>query len=139
MLTRNEALRQWIKVVHGDGTPCDYGCTEEKVDAMIARARQLYPQKPYCVVADWTWGDIEIDPRQADEVAQEGVLPAFVYGGKIIRDEADRWAEGACVRTTLLVAFHDECIFSTRNSNYILLGPGARLTVGPSVYNGFHF
>lgn len=138
-LERNESLRQWIKLIKGGGDPCDFGCSEKKVDAMIARAQQLYPLKPYCVVADWTWGDIDIDPRQADEVDQAGVLPVFVYGGRIIRDEVDRWAEGSCVKTTFLVGFHEQCIFSTRNSNYILLGPGTRLTVTPSVYNGFYF
>ncbi|MEX1196359.1 MAG: hypothetical protein WEB57_00675 [Pseudohongiellaceae bacterium] len=132
-------VRQYVRLIHGQGDYCDFGCSKNDVEAMIARAKELFPRKPYCVASGWTWADIEIDPRQADEVAQAGVHPAFIYADNILSDEADRWAQGSCVRTTLLVAFHENCIFSTRNTSYILVGSGTRLKVAPAVYNGIYF
>lgn len=130
-------LEQFAQLLNEQGDYCDYGCSEGMVEQTIALARELFPEKPCCVVARWCWADVEIDPRQAQEIEDAGLKPCFLYANKVVFDERKRWAEGSFVRTTLLEAFHHQCIFSSQNTNYILCGPGVRLTVIPAVYNDF--
>ena len=125
---------QMAALVGGHGDPCDFGCKEEDIDAMIARATELFPGKPCSVVANWCWGDIEIHPNDALKLRETGVEPAFVFADTVVYDQANRWPKGSCVRTSFLVEFHHPCIFSTRNTSYILLGPGTRMTVMPEVF-----
>lgn len=134
-----QLIEQFAQLYNGQGDPCDYGCSEESVEQMIVRAKELFPTKPCCVVSEWCWADVDIDVRQAEELQRTGVQACFIYSNKIIRDEADPWAEGSCVRTSFLEAFHDRCIFSTRNTNYVLVGSGVRMKVLPQVLTNLVF
>lgn len=50
----------------------------------------------------------------------------MVYAGRVLYDSANCFQEGDWVRTTQLIEFADGCIFRTRNTRYVLAGPGAR-------------
>lgn len=134
-----QLIGQFAQLYNEEGDPCDYGCSEEFVEQMIARAKELFPNKPCCVVCDWSWADVDIDARQAEEIQRTGVQACFIYANNIIRDEADPWAEGSSVRTSLLETFHDQCIFSTRNTNYVLVGQGVRMKSLPQVLTNLVF
>jgi hypothetical protein len=137
--TDDSSIAQAARLVNGRGDPCDFGCGESDVQEMIAHVKKILPDRPYCAVRHWCWADVDIDPRQAEEVRQAGVKPAFVYANYIIDDESGRWNVGLSVRTTLLVELHKGCIFATRNTAYILVGPGTRMSVCPNVYNNLSF
>ncbi len=139
MITNFSYLEQASKLVNCEGDPCDFGCTEGDIDKMIAHAKEKFPAKPYRVVSNWCWGDLEVAPGQVDIFHRKDVLPCFIYANKIIQDERAPWDKGLSVRTTLLVEFHRDCIFTTRNSNYILVGSGSRMTVHPSVFTSLFF
>lgn len=128
-----QLIEQFAQLFNEEGDPCDYGCSEESVEQVIVRAKELFPNKPCCVVSRWCWADVDISARDNEEFQRMGVQACFIYSNNIIRDEIDPWAEGSCVRTSFLEAFHDRCIFSTRNTNYLLVGPGVRLKVLPQV------
>jgi hypothetical protein len=132
-------LEQFAQLLNEQGDYCDYGCSEDKVEEMIARARDLFPNKPCCVVGRWCWADIEFDPEHEKLINAAGFKTCFIYANRVIADEKKRWSENTCIRTTLLVEFHPPCIFSSKNTNYILCGQGVRLKVIPPVYSNFHF
>ncbi|WP_341936861.1 DUF6957 family protein [Marinimicrobium sp. C2-29] len=134
-----QQIAQTSRLVNGKGDSCDFGCSEEEIEVMLACSKEHFPGKPYCVVKDWCWADVDIDKRQQEEFRAKGVIPSFVYANNIIDDQAGRWSNGLSVRTTLLVEFHKNCIFLTRNTAYVLVGRGSRLTVEPAVYNNLIF
>lgn len=127
-------VNQYVRLVRQKGAAFDFGCNESEVEEMIARAKQLSPNKPCRVVSGWSWGDLDIDSQLAEKFRQEGIQPSFVFANTIIFDEADPWDAGLCIKTTFLKYFYDPCIFVTRNTTYVLVGPGVRLTVLPEVY-----
>jgi hypothetical protein len=128
-------LEQISKLVNHQGDYCDYGCSDEMVSQMIALAKEMFPNKPCCVVGRWCWVDIELETQLESEISAAGRQPCFIYASRVISDDRKRWAENTCIRTTLLQEFHHQSIFSSQNTNYILCGPGVRLSVIPAVYN----
>ncbi|PKF53754.1 hypothetical protein CW748_17690 [Alteromonadales bacterium alter-6D02] len=80
------------------------------------------PGKPKCVVKDWVIWNIE--PSQS---APDFVI-SLIKADYIIYDELDRFPAGGWVRTSAILSIHEYCIFATNNTNYILVGSGARKT-----------
>jgi len=132
-------IAQALRLVNAQGDPCDYGCSERELNNMIAYCQEMFPSKPYCAVKEWCWADLEIDNHQLEEARSEGVYPCFVYASYIIEDQAGRWSTGFSVRTTFLTEFHKNCLFVTRNTAYVLVGKGSRMTVAPAVYKNLTF
>ncbi|MDF1622724.1 MAG: hypothetical protein P1V33_04545 [Pseudohongiella nitratireducens] len=134
-------LRQILQLTKGRGDLheyCDFGCQEEAVDQMITKAKEIYPNKPYCVVGQWTWADLMISSEQKQKLADEsGVQPSFIYSDYIFQDNAGRYKRGNWVRSTLLVEFHSPAIFCTKNTSYILVGTGSRISVDTSFFTSF--
>lgn len=130
---------QMSRLVRGDGDPCDFGCSQNDVPKMILLGKQLFPTKPYRVVSHWCWADLELNDSLAEKVKEQGMQPSFVYADKIIEDETATWDKGLAIKTTLLVEFCHNCLFVTRNTIYILVGAGSRMTVLPGVYAGLTF
>tara|TARA_R110002167_G_scaffold254359_2_gene460573 strand:+ start:22052 stop:22495 length:444 start_codon:yes stop_codon:yes gene_type:complete len=130
-------LEQISKMVNHQGDYCDYGCSEEMVNKMISLAKEMFPNKPCCVVGRWCWVDIELEPQDENALMTAGLNPSFIYASRVISDDRQRWEENTCIRTTLLQKFHHQSIFSSQNTNYILCGPGVRISVIPAVYSDF--
>lgn len=58
---------------------------------MIAKAKEIYTNKPYCVVGQWTWADLMISNEHKQKLADEsGVQPSFIYSDYIFHDNAGR-------------------------------------------------
>ena len=91
------------------------------------------------MVKGWRWADIELDDRHHEEIRIEGIYPCFVYASYIIEDQTGRWDVGLCVRTTLAVEFHKNYLSATRNTVYVLVGKGTRMTVAPGVFTSLTF
>ncbi|WP_434456583.1 hypothetical protein JQR85_13995 [Stutzerimonas urumqiensis] len=81
---------------------------------------------PFCVVSDWIWIDLIVPDALRETLVASGQQPAMVYASRVLYDSARRFEAGDWVRTTQLVEFTDECIFKTRNTRYVLSGPGVR-------------
>ena len=122
-----EFLQQLQGIFDNTGDPTDYGCTKEELPAFKRRARNRYPGKPICVVADWKWLDARIfDEVNPDEVQEVDVQ--YLCARTILEDERNRPFNS--VMTTALNEFSEGCIFCTRNTAYILVGSGKRKLVG---------
>ena len=132
-------LEQMARLVGGEGESCDLGCAIEDIPRMISISKKLCPIKPYRVVRQWCWADLEVTMTEMDEFTQAGFKPSFLYVGEIIEDERGEFRKGNSVKTTFLTEFHLDCLFITKNTTYILVGPGKRMTVQISVYLNLFF
>ncbi|MED5530705.1 MAG: hypothetical protein VYA99_10170 [Pseudomonadota bacterium] len=130
----NPIVNQITQLISGKGVPCDLGCLETEIDLRITRAKELFPGKSYCVVSQWTWADIDVQSKDAAKFRKSDIKPHFIYADNVVDDEARRWRKGSSVTTTLMVSFNENCIFCTRNTSYILMGTGTRMSVLPDVY-----
>lgn len=135
----DKLLSQLHSVYDGNDTPCEYGCSTAAIPKMIAAAKVLYPQKPYCVIAEWVWADIDLPSEQVERLKGLDLCPSFVRAGRVLDDEARRAHIVNSVRSTALVEFHRNALFITRNTSYILCGSGSRVTISPEAFSALQY
>jgi|TARA_Y100001970_G_scaffold213395_1_gene260789 hypothetical protein len=111
--------------------------TEMSVEDAIEFVQERYPSRPFCLVRDWIWIDLELPDRLIQEVQNDQQQPVLLYAHNVVHDYAERFpAPGSYVRTTLLVSFSEGFVFQTRNTVYVLLGTGKRKRAKPDVLRG---
>ncbi len=118
-----QELARLAGVLYEPGVLTDFGCTESQIELMKEKCVQLCPNKPICVVKDWTIWDIE-PPKSAPDF-----VISLIKADYIIYDELDRFPVGGWVRTTAILSIHENSIFTTNNTHYILVGSGTRKSV----------
>ncbi|MBR7200325.1 hypothetical protein [Pseudomonas sp. 14A] len=102
------------------------GCRLADSDA-VAFANLHFPSRPYCLVSDWAILDIDVTPAQLQTIADRGLIPALMNALTVIEDSKSRFRPGDWVSSTLAVSFTHGCLFETKNTIYVLMGPGRRL------------
>lgn len=127
-----EFLNQTDAVLGYEGVHSDFGCSEQSVPAMIEYVKHQLPDYPSCVVADWKWVDMNASHEDEEMLAEHGFKPSALLAHRVISDDCMRGFKS--VRTTLLKELHKNCIFVTRNTAYILTGPGKRVSVDAPVF-----
>ncbi|MDL2184658.1 hypothetical protein P5706_10720 [Pseudomonas sp. ChxA] len=100
--------------------------SELSVDEAIAEARKRYKWMPLCAVEEWTILDAIVTDAERAKVVAAGCQPMFMFAHKVVDDEQRRFEPGHWVRSSMGTAFNDGFLFETRNSVYVLLGPGHR-------------
>ena len=100
--------------------------SEIPVDEVIALARKRYKYHPLCAVEDWIILDAIVTDDERAKVAAAGCQPMFMFAHKGVDDEQRRFEPGHWVGSSMGTAFNDGFLFETRNSVYVLLGPGHR-------------
>jgi len=76
------------------------------------------------VLTRWQWLDIIYTPT-----IMIGAKPSMMYSTKIFCSSDVFQRKGHIVRSSFLVKFHDNCLFESETSFYILAGNGVRKTV----------
>ncbi|CRM68397.1 hypothetical protein [Pseudomonas sp. 58 R 3] len=94
-------------------------------DAMSA-ARKRYKWMPLCAVEEWTILDAVVTDEERAKVSAAGCQPMFMFAHKVLDDEQRRFEPGHWVRSSMGTAFKEGYLFETRNTVYVLLGPGHR-------------
>ena len=89
-----------------------------------ALAAERFPKKPYCLVRDWTIFRIEVTPAELSKVHASGRLPMIVFAHNVAEDSQGRFERGDWVRSTMCTSFNEGVLFETRNTIYVLIGPG---------------
>jgi len=121
-------------------SPCDLGCDEKNIARAKSICRQLNPDKPVRVAADWEIWDIRFPQDEAQKIQEKyGVHITILFVRNLVEDSSNRFAEGTCVRTTFLIDIHENCIFETKNTFYILVETGMRRMVTPAQMSTFLF
>lgn len=99
---------------------------EMKLDDVLTAARKRYKWMPLCAVEEWTILDAIVTDAERAKVAAAGCQPMFLFAHKVVHDEQRRFEPGHWVRSSMGTAFNDGFLFETRNTVYLLLGPGHR-------------
>ncbi len=97
-------------------------CLEDVVQA----AREHYKWLPLCIVEDWFILDAIVTEAERAKVAAAGCQPMFLFAHHVVHDEQRRFEPGHWVRSSLGTTFKEGFLFATRNTVYVLLGPGHR-------------
>lgn len=93
-----------------------------------ALASERFPAKPYCLVRDWTIFRIEVTPDELTKVHAAGQLPLILFAHNVVEDSQGRFQRGDWVRSSMCTNFNDGVVFETRNTGYVLIGPGHEQT-----------
>ncbi|WP_434578023.1 hypothetical protein J3P95_07545 [Pseudomonas sp. Z5-35] len=113
-----------------DGLLGDLGVSlmgsEHGLEAAMYAARKRYNWMPLCAVEEWTILDAIVTDTERAKVAAAGCQPMFMFAHKVVDDEQRRFEPGHWVRSSMGTAFKEGYLFETRNTVYVLLGPGHR-------------
>ncbi|PIB47420.1 hypothetical protein AOA59_00980 [Pseudomonas sp. 2822-15] len=116
--------------VIGEGLMGDSGAplfgSELSLEDALAAARKRYKWMPLCAVEEWTILDAIVTDEERAKITAAGCQPMFMYAHKVVDDEQRRFEPGHWVRSSIGAALNDSFLFETRNTVYVLLGPGYR-------------
>jgi hypothetical protein len=93
-------------------------------DELIALAAKTFPGKAFCVVKQWILIDLTVNPAEKEKLSRLGLLPATLFAHEIVLDSKGRFQPSMWVRSNFGVSFTEGCMFETKNTVYLLLGPG---------------
>lgn len=106
---------------------------EREVREVTAR----FPGKPFCLVEDWTIFRADLTPDELTKVHAANHLPLFVFAHNVVEDSRGRFQSGDWVRSSMCTSF-DGVMFETRNTTYVLMGPGHEQTASlKSIFSFF--
>lgn len=100
--------------------------SELGLEAVMAAARKRYKWVPLCAVEEWIILDAIVTDAERAKVAAAGCQPMFMFAHKVVDDEQRRFEPGHWVRSSMGTALKEGYLFETRNTVYVLLGPGHR-------------
>jgi len=100
--------------------------SEHGLEAAMYAARKRYKWMPLCAVEEWIILDAILTDDERAKVAAAGCQPIFMFAHKVVHDEQRRFEPGHWVRSSMGTAFKEGYLFETRNTVYVLLGPGHR-------------
>jgi len=106
------------------GTPL-FG-SDLSLEVVLAQARQRFKWVPLCVVKDWLILDAIVTDEERAKVKAAGCEPMFLFAHNVLHDDKRRFEPGHWVRSSMGTSFKDGYLFSTRNTIYVLVGPGSR-------------
>ncbi|QOD00756.1 DUF6957 family protein [Pseudomonas putida] len=95
-------------------------------DAARALITERFPRRSYCIVEDWTLFEPDLNEDEQAKVKSVGLVPLIVFAHCVVDDSEGRFPPGGWVRSTMCASFVDGVFASTRNTVYVLLGPGRR-------------
>lgn len=100
--------------------------SELSLEDVLLAAREQYKRMPLCVVEDWVILDAILTEDELARVAAAGCQPMFLFAHNVVHDEQRRFEPRHWVRSTIARAFTEGYLFETRNTVYLLKGPGQR-------------
>ena len=107
-------------VIGGPRTPRDGLPSSSEARALVS---EHFSDKPYCLVEDWTVFCIDVTPEELTKIQAAGQLPMIVFAHNVVEDSQGRFERGDWVRSSMCTGFENG-VFETRNTVYILVGPG---------------
>lgn len=102
--------------------------TSASTEEVIATLARRTPFKAYCLIEQWTVFHADLTPDELTKVHAANHLPLFVFAHKVIEDSRGRFQPDDWVRSSMCTSFDDGVMFETRNTTYVLMGPGYEQT-----------
>ena len=100
--------------------------SEYSLEDAMAAARKRYKWMHLCAVEEWIILDAIVTDEERAKVTAAGCQPMFMFAHKVVDDEQRRFEPGHWVRSSMGTVFKEGYLFETRNTVYVLLGPGHR-------------
>lgn len=110
------------ELLSGLGEPRQGSTDSYEILTGLVQAR--YPRKPYCLIEGWTIFRVDVTEDELKKIHDEGQLPLIVFAQNVVFDSERRFDVGDWVRSTFAVSFKEGFLFETRNTVYLLMGPG---------------
>jgi hypothetical protein len=130
----------YIQQIHSmltePGEACEFGCNESELEKILPEL--LLRSKKVRVVKNWTIWRLDVSERDITVLERTGLKNMMIYA-TIAYDSIDPYAADTYVRSTLLINLRDNCIFETKNTNYVLLDSGTIKTVDVEAVLAVHF
>jgi len=123
-------LEEIAQLFYGDGAAIPgWGGSQEDLIVLAAR---VFPGKAFCVVKQWILIGLSVTPEEKEKMTKLGLLPATLFAHEVVLDSKGRFQPNMWVRSNFGRSFLYGCMFETKNTVYLLWGPGQRkeATVG---------
>jgi hypothetical protein len=135
----NEIETLDFRFLHGKEESVIQGIPESDIEIWKDKLLKRDNHKKIRFVSDWIWWEINCMESTRKMLSQDGLKPTALYSHNLLWDELGDFAIGSSVKTSLLERFEEECLFITRNTTYVLVGPGRQSDIDPRVFNSIHF
>lgn len=101
-------------------------------DELIALAAKAFPGKAFCVVRQWILIDLTVTADEKEMLTNLGLLSMTLFAHEVVLDSKGRFQPNMWVRSNFGKSFTESYMFETKNTVYLLWGPGQRkeATVG---------
>lgn len=116
-------------IMHSSGGEVATGCNMDE-SAATQFVQLHFPDRSYCLVSEWVLIEVDIPQVELARLAEQGVTPTLLYAFSVMHDSEGRFPRGHSLRTSLGVSFSHACLFETKNTVYVLMGPGRKATSG---------
>lgn len=93
---------------------------------LISLADKVFPGKAFCVVRQWILIDLTMTPEETEKLKNLGLLPAALFAHEVVLDSKGRFQPNMWVRSNFGLSFTEGLMFETKNTVYLLWGPGQR-------------
>ncbi|MEO8643856.1 hypothetical protein [Pseudomonas sp.] len=109
-----------------------YGAGEEvpgwegSQEDLIVFAAKAFPGKAFCVVRQWILIDLIVTPDEKEKLTNLTLLPMTLFAHEVVLDSKGRFQPKMWVRSNFGVSLIYGCMFETKNTVYLLWGPGLR-------------
>jgi hypothetical protein len=119
-----DILQQVAALLDGSGEPAQ-GFDEGEVEAE-AEAIMSFSGRPYCLVRAWSIIEVDVSEDYKASLATDGLSPFVLYASDVVLHSSGKRSPGDWVRSTFQRSFTSGFLFETRNTTYVLMGPGLR-------------
>lgn len=111
------------QVLDGDPGVSRQGVVDSD-EILMGLVQALYPRKPYCLVEAWTIFNVDVSEDELNKIQAAGQLPLVLFAHNVRFDSQRRFDVGDWMRSTFATSFEEGFLFETRNTVYVLCGPG---------------
>lgn len=132
-MNKNRTAEEIDNFLNEKGKPSNLGCSEADLEKLIALCEEKYPEKGICTVKNWSVVDIEFDDESKAQFHAKGLYPIVLHTHYVMWDKNQRWHQGSFATSSLLVSMEESCFFVTKNTVYLLVGPGCHKLISPEM------
>lgn len=116
-------LAEVVELLYGEAEPAP-GFDGDEAAAEV-EAILYFSGRPYCLVRDWTIIEVEVSNDYRASLAADGLAPNVLYASDVVLHSSGKRQPGHWMRSTFqrsLIGY----FFETKNTVYMLMGPGRR-------------
>ena len=138
MTTESGHLTNNLNLFHGGEKSEIKGIPEEDIEIWKKKLKNSNNGKRIRFISQWLWWDIIEDRTTKKIISDNKLKSSAIYSSNIIFCGDNPTINGLHVKTSLLQKFEEGVLFITRNTIYVLVGPGHRADITPRAFNNIY-